>query len=189
MRNIEQQMVLALRAVQLGIDPSEDHLPEKILEALQAHWDSDGHPVTPWFALRFAKDHGLQQPEWVIDYFYDRGGVINELAHQKSGRPQGELVGLALGFGAEGRGKSSPMAQAVAQSRDWHLAFKAKLKIAVGFEQGAPLKLEAVVHEVAGEEGVSRTAVFEALAKWGARVELQLKEIAKTNGVAEIRFS
>ncbi len=128
--------------------------PEKTLAEQQIGFEETGNPMTPWFALRYARNHSVPVPEWVLQYFTERAEIITDIVHvhesnkrnqqtnnrknRKSLR-EAEAIGRALGFGAVGRGQKTPAATSATQAEGLIFALGVQLEIKLGANEGSAI--------------------------------------------------
>jgi hypothetical protein len=171
-----ENVALVVRAAQLGVDPSRQGWRVELLERLKEVAEDAGHPLTPWFALRWARDHSLPQPDWVLDYFYERGRHVNSVVSSPTpGVSEAEAVGRVLGFCSEGRGKPAPGAEALRQSEHWLYAYELEVERQAAEERGEAFKLEAGIAAVVARNNTSASTVRRASDVYGATVIAQVK--------------
>ena len=144
---VEKIVDTILRSV-LGSDP------EKTLAEQQIGFEETGNPMTPWFALLYARNHSVPVPEWVLQYFTERAEIITDIVHvhesnkrnqqtnnrknRKSLR-EAEAIGRALGFGAVGRGQKTPAATSAAQAEGFKFAFGVQIEMKLGANEGTAI--------------------------------------------------
>jgi hypothetical protein len=169
-----------MHALRVGVDPATD--PDwraTVLLRLGEMFAEQLHAVTPWFALRWAYDHGLPQPEWVIRYLRDKSVEINTAVVDGGGQSEAAAVGRVLGFGAEGRGLASAASAAADSSRDWSLAYDVALQLAGATERGERLLRKTAISLAAERGGVSSETVKRAVRQYGAAAEEQVQLLGR----------
>ena len=86
------------------------HRGEAVLAELRLTFDSSRNPVFAWQALRLATGLGINAPYWVLDYLAAAADALASIyARAKTKKAlarEADLVGKALGFGTQGRGKT-----------------------------------------------------------------------------------
>ncbi|TPL75111.1 hypothetical protein [Mesorhizobium sp. B2-3-15] len=121
------------------------------------------NPILPWVGLRLAMDSELPVPDWVLRYFYESAGLLNQMIREGKhrGRKEAESVGRMLGFGADGKGQTSAFRDITLQDRDVKIAIHVVCgMVANGWSQ------EKSVGEVAGTQKLSEATVERAYARY-----------------------
>lgn len=169
-----EELAPILRAVQNGLDPALPNWQRTLLDHLEVQFEQEGHPLTPWFALRWARDHRIRMPSWVTDYFYDRGRAIQRVINAPAPEHnEAEAVGRQLGFHALGRGQASPGAAAVRRANLWQMAFEMAIEARHAAERGEHFKKDAGREAVSVRHGCSTDKVRAAEKEFGPIVERQ----------------
>jgi hypothetical protein len=112
----------AMFAERYGVDPTASDFRSQVLDKLRIEFERTPNPMLPWSALRWARDGGLDIPGWIIDHLYDKAVVLTEIIAEDVGEEEAQEVGRALGFGAEGKGKTTTGAKLRQHQRRFEIA-------------------------------------------------------------------
>jgi hypothetical protein len=105
-----------------GVDPTASDFRSQVLDKLRIEFERTPNPMLPWNALQWARDRGLDIPGWVVDYLRDKAVVLEKIIDKDVGEEEAQEVGRALGFGAEGKGKTTAGAKLRQRRRDFTTA-------------------------------------------------------------------
>jgi hypothetical protein len=106
-------------AAMYGVDPNDIDFRSQVLDKLRIEFERAPNPMLPWNALKWARDRGLDIPRWVIDHLCDKAVVLEKIVIEDVGEEEAQEVGRALGFGAEGKGKTTAGAKLRQRRRDF----------------------------------------------------------------------
>ncbi|PZV39740.1 hypothetical protein [Mesorhizobium kowhaii] len=170
-----------IEAKQNGIDVSQPDWQAKwrrlAISRLGESYAANFNPILPWVGLRFAMDSELPIPEWVLGYFYESAGILNQLIRdgtRRGGRKETESVGRMLGFGADGKGQTSAFREVTLQDRDTKIAVQVVCGIEVnGWSQ------EKSIGEVARDQRLSEATVERAYDRYRVAAETRLSNFIK----------
>jgi hypothetical protein len=164
-----------MSALILGVDPSTPGWSSKVVERLEDAFQKGAHPAIPWFALKWARDHGIEAPGWVIDYLCDRWTVMNAVLSSGKGRPEASAIGQILGFGAAGPGLASASKEAAMRGRDFNLACWYALERA----RHPGKTTDAAAAATASQYGVTTRAVYRARELHGSAADEHVEALRK----------
>src|ERR1700694_3443237 len=102
-----------------GVDPTASDFRSQVLDKLRIEFERTPNPMLPWNALKWARDRGLDIPGWIIDHLCDKAVVLEKIVAENVGKEEAREVGRALGFGADGKGKTAAGAELRQRGRDF----------------------------------------------------------------------
>lgn len=171
-----------IEAKQHGIDISQPDWQPKwrrlALSRLGESYAANFNPILPWVGLRFAMDSEMPIPAWVLGYFYESAGILNQLVHdrKRETRKEAESVGRMLGFGAGGKGQTSAFRETTLNDRDAKIA----IQVVCGMEVNG-WSQEKSIGEVARDHHLSEPTVERAYDRYRAAAETRLSNYLKSS--------
>lgn len=110
----------AMLAARYGVDPTASDFHSQVLDKARIEFERTPNPMLPWSAIIWARQGGLDIPSWIIDHLHDKAVVLSKIIVDDVG--EAEEVGRALGFGAEGKGKTAAGAKLRQHQRNFEIA-------------------------------------------------------------------
>jgi hypothetical protein len=163
-----------------GVDPNASGFRSQVLDKLRIEFERTPNPMLPWSALRWARSRGVDVPEWVMGYLYDKAVVLTEIVAENA-KQEAREVGRALGFGAGGKGSVAGGSKLRQRWRSCEIA----IRIADLMKQG--VKEAAAITEAAEALSVSPATAYRAHADDGDRAARFVELILNVSH--EIRIS
>jgi hypothetical protein len=162
-----------------GVDPTVSDFRSQILDKMRIEFERTPNAMLPWSALRWARGRGIDVPDWIMDYLYDKAVVLTEIIAEDGGK-EAQEVGRALGFGAEGKGETAAGAELRQRWRSFKIAVHIADRMRQDFMKQGVAKETAAIAETAKALSVSLATARRAHADYGDRaarfVELSISD-------------
>jgi hypothetical protein len=151
---------IAIAAI-YGVDPTASDFRSQILDKLRIEFERTPNPMLPWSTIIWARQRGLDIPEWIVDHLYDKAVVLSKIIADDVGK-EAEEVGRALGFGAAGKGSTTAGAELRQSWRNLETAVRIDDLMMQTESQGKVAKENAAVAEAAEALSVSSATAYRA---------------------------
>jgi hypothetical protein len=151
----------AMFAARYGVDPAASDFHSQVLDKLRIEFERAPNPMLPWSAIIWARQGGLDIPGWIIDHLHDKAVVLSKIINDDVGE-EAEEVGRALGFGAEGKGKTAAGAKLRQHPRDFEIAVHIADLIRQDLMRQGVAKETAAITETATALSVSSATAYRA---------------------------
>jgi hypothetical protein len=152
----------AMFAARYGVDPTASDFHSQVLDKARIEFERTPNPMLPWSAIIWARQGGLDIPGWVIDHLYDKAVVLTKIVDEDVGEEEAREVGRALGFGAEGKGKTTAGAKLRQHPRDFEIAVHIADLMRQDLMRQGVAKENAAITETAKALSVSPATAYRA---------------------------